>query len=207
MRPYIFVSILAGTASFLFVSFRNDLPLARTAPRPVIRVEAVDPVPKHLPAVWVINDFETEKDRFNCFIEYETPGGVRSSLSGNRAAHGSSSLLVVWREKKWGQLVITHFPRDWRGYAALAFDVYNPGAPFMMEIRVGDWYHRYTHDPNLSRFVLRRTVSSGSNEIRILLEDISRRIRPNAARRIIHFSIEDRKQPRTFYLDHVRLER
>ena len=207
MRLFFSGSILAGIAAVLVVSSLHHLPPPRTTPRPVVHTEAVSAVPRRIPPVCIIHDFETEKDRYKCFPGYETPGGIKGWLSDMHAVHGKSSLKVVWREKHWGQLAMIQFPENWREYKVLAFEVYNPGAPFEMEVRVGEWYNRNTFDPNLSRFVLSSRILTGANSFRVSLDDVARKIRLNAPRKIIHFSVEDpKKEPHLFYLDYVRLE-
>lgn len=152
----------------------------------------------------VLNDFETDADldrvHWACRQLY--------SLSTQHAASGSHSLQMQLFPADYPGLVLKLSHRDWRGYDAIAFDVFNPH-PEALEItvRIDD---RPGHPGYEERYNKPFTIAPGGNAIRIPLETLStsggdRRLDLSRIHRFMFFLVDSREL-RTLYVDHIRVE-
>ena len=124
------------------------------------------------------------------------------------AAQGGHSLIVQTGPGAWPGARLLCGDQDWRGYDALAFDIFNTEAAFDLALRIDDDTAQGGHDTRFNRAL---TVQPGWNHFRIPLAEIehgprARALRLSAIRRVVFF----RDHPhdwRTIYLDHLRLER
>jgi hypothetical protein len=90
---------------------------------------------KERPAELMLLDFESESELeqldWHCHTLY--------SLSADHATHGSRSLKLELFPSEYPGLVFSPPIRDWRGYKALHFDVYNPSAQrIQLSMRLDD---------------------------------------------------------------------
>ena len=124
------------------------------------------------------------------------------------AAHGGHSLLVRTAPAAWPGVRLLCADQDWRGYGALAFDVFTPDEPFDLGIRIDDDASQGGHDARFNHTV---PVQHGWNHIRIPLAEIehgphARALRMSAIRRVVFFR-DHPTDRRSFFLDYLRLER
>jgi hypothetical protein len=144
----------------------------------------------------------TELDRWE--------GGAARTLSGEVFRDGRRSLKISLTRATYSGVALVHFPRDWRGYDALEFSVFNPGpAPLDLTCRVHDRTHIAAGQHYGDRFNRRFRIEPGWNDIAIALADI--RLAP--ATRPLDLSCVDGlgifsvrlPAPATVFLDRVRL--
>ena len=123
-------------------------------------------------------------------------------------SHGEHSLVISLAPGDWPGMRWDAGQQDWRGYQTFAFDIFNPVAPFDLELRIIDSFEPVSRGTSFQRSM---NVERGWNHFRIPLSEIERgsELRPldlSAVRKLIFF--RDHPTNRThFYLDHLRLER
>jgi hypothetical protein len=170
----------------------------------VVAVRSVSAVPVRIPAGREINYFETDKDFSNWIGRHGEFRGIVRQRSKKFVSQGRYSMEVYWRLKRWGEMVLLHFPQDWQYYQRFAFDVYNPGPEgFTLEVRVGDLFDSVDFNPDLSRFVAQRRIGHGFNRVSFRVRDIGAKIKIDAERKIIRLRILS--SDKLFYLDNMRL--
>ncbi|MEO8352170.1 MAG: hypothetical protein ABI680_10610 [Chthoniobacteraceae bacterium] len=123
-------------------------------------------------------------------------------------SHGEHALIVHLAPGDWPGMRWEAGEQDWRGYQSLAFDIFNPVAPFDLELRINDYFQPVSRGTCFQRSMI---VERGWNHFRIPLSEIEhgselRTLDLSAIRKLIFF--RDHPTDRThFYLDYVRLER
>ena len=152
--------------------------------------------------------FESEAE-----LSYWIPAGYLDhrpelvSRSTNHVSEGGNSLRVNCTRGKWPGVFMTLGGQDWRGYDALAFDLYNPGKTFELGLRLDDdhrdsefWGYRYDglFQP-----------TNGWNHFEIPMKTIEaggwrRGMNLAAIHRMILF-VDWKQKPCEWYLDNVRL--
>lgn len=152
----------------------------------------------------VLASFESsvERDRF---IGWQS----RLAISKEHAADGAHCLraALLPGPTPYSRICLQYFPRDWRGYRALAFTIWNPGPrPVMLEIRINDVHHDETY---ADRFNARLALRPGRNDLEIPLARVraaprSREMDLSAVRTMTIFASALSK-PVVFYLDAIRL--
>jgi len=129
------------------------------------------------------------------------------SRSTNHVTEGRHSLHVSCTKGKWPGVFMTIGGQDWRAHDALELDLFNPGKPFELGIRLDDdhpdsefWGYRYDglFEP-----------TNGWNHIRIPMRDIEnggwrRKMNLASIQRMILF-VDWKQKPCEWYLDNVRL--
>ena len=129
-------------------------------------------------------------------------------VSPLHASHSGHSLLVRTAPAAWPGVRLLCADQDWRGYAALAFDIFTPDDPFDLALRIDDAAARGGHDTRFNRTL---PVQRGWNHFRIPLAEIehgprARALRISAIRRVVFFR-DHPSDGRAFFLDYLRLER
>jgi hypothetical protein len=133
--------------------------------------------------------------------------GTTVARTHSHQAHGDFALQINAVAGSWSGVSFLAGNQDWRPYKQLAWDIFNPGPPFTLSLRVDD-------DGDCTKFGSRfddgYAVTNGWNHLRVTTRVLERgpRDRPlnlSGIRRLVLFTGE--KEPaRQFYLDHVRLE-
>lgn len=124
------------------------------------------------------------------------------------ASHGEWSLRVTTPNKgTWPGVRLLNGAQDWRGKTALAFDIWNPGPPFTLSIRIDD---DFPHKHHQDRFNSLFPLVPGWNHITIPIIEIetrpkNRRLNLAAIQRTIFF-VDKPKAEHTFFIDHIRLD-
>ncbi len=148
-------------------------------------------------------DFESdaELDRFHwrCFTLF--------SLSGELATHGESSLRLELYPSDYPGLAPIIERRDWRGYKALCFDIYNPDhRELPIAVRIDDRkdYPNYKDRYNKS-FILK----PGMNRMRISLDTLvtsgtDRKLDLKNIYRVLIFMARPERTV-VLYVDYIRL--
>jgi hypothetical protein len=109
------------------------------------------------------------------------------------------------KSKKWSEIVLIHFPRNWQYYKSLVFDFYNPNAEnIKFEIKIGDHFSMWGFFPKARKFVIGNTLKTGWNTICIDVNEIAEVINISSEKKIIHLRIlsEDCR----LYIDNMRIE-
>ncbi|MDQ2075856.1 hypothetical protein [Marinimicrobium sp. ABcell2] len=124
---------------------------------------------------------------------------------------GSYSLAVHLSTKRFSGIGSYTLHRDWRGYDELVFDLYNPGDETLpINLRINDRQHEKDRPRYADRYNRRLDVQPGWNEYRISLEDVrsapESRDMNMAEIQQFQLFVHNLEQPRTVYLDHLRLE-
>ena len=137
-------------------------------------------------------------------------GSAARTLSGEVFRDGRRSLKISLTRAEYSGVALKYFPRDWRGYDALEFSVFNPGpAPLALTCRVHDRLHTVTDQHYSDRFNRSFRIALGWNDIAIPLEDIrlAPATRPLDLSRIEGLGIFSVRlpAPATVFLDRVRL--
>jgi len=155
------------------------------------------------PAERVLFDFETDADldrmHWQCFTLF--------SLSEAHATHGERSLKMSLFPSQWPGWSGKLYGNDWRGYGALAFDVYNPQeAPVSVTVRIDD---RKDYPDYGERFNRRLVLAPGENRVVIGFDELvtSEGHRPLDLKRIYRLLLfmASPVEVQELYLDHVRL--
>jgi hypothetical protein len=131
---------------------------------------------------------------------------TRMSRSTSHASSGRFSLEVVTGGGEWPGVSFAAGGSDWRGHAALSFDVFNPGPSFPLSVRIDDAGDTTEYASRFNRTV---TIAPGANRIRIPTDDIrqgprDRELELGDVRWVMFFV--DAGAERRFYLDRVQLE-
>jgi hypothetical protein len=141
-------------------------------------------------------------------------GDAEFAADRNIAFHGKSSLKVQLNTSTYSGVGLKYFPRDWQGFRALEFSIYNLSSePLKMTCRVHDRQHTRGPGPELysDRFNRSFLLSKGWNPITIDLEEIAqapknRRMNMSQIQGISVFAVQ-LPQPRVIYLDYIRLSK
>jgi len=156
----------------------------------------------------VLGEFESDAE-LHLWVAPETPEGQLANTQIERttefASSGAHSLRVTGTGTGYPGVRFLAGDQDWRRYTMLGFDLYNPGAPFELGLRIDDADSTSRGD----RYSASLPLTNGWNRIELPLATIAkapanRSLRLEAVRRVVFFM--DGKEARTFYLDHVRLE-
>ncbi|MEW5755128.1 MAG: hypothetical protein AB1810_02380 [Pseudomonadota bacterium] len=156
----------------------------------------------------VLGDFENTQDlRLWDPTDPDSHSPTRISRSVDHASHGKHSLMIEAGLSSWPGIVNNTGDMNWAAFKNLRFDIYNPTEPFILHLRVDDNQDIDDYD---ERFNNQVTVETGRNEIAIPLSAVEvqrpmRRLHLNAVRRIVLY-LDAQPAPRTFYIDHIRLE-
>ena len=131
----------------------------------------------------------------------------RVTVSAEQSARGAHSLKVVTQTPDFPGVRLRQDGADWRGYAALAFEVFNPGEPFTLGLRIDD---QGPVRPQEERYNDALPLARGWNHIRIPLTKIEQlpsghHFELSHVVRIVFF-LDHPPAPHTFYLDDVRLD-
>lgn len=158
----------------------------------------------------VLADFESmaEFRLWWAIIPWDNHSGASVVPSTNYASHGTQSARIHYQ-------LIGGYPgtrlylsdQDWRPYSTLAFDVFNPGEPFALSLRVDD---SLPSPAFTDRYNGAFPLAHGWNHIRVPVATIQKaaNVRPldlTAIRRLIFF-LDQPKEERVIYLDWIRLE-
>lgn len=156
----------------------------------------------------LLGDFETQSE-----LKLWTPQGdgagssTRIRVVSQNVSRGRQALRVETAAAEWAGISYAAGDTDWGAFGALCFDIYNPGGPFRMVLRVDDdgdcssFAGRYNHELELQ---------NGWTHNRVSMQDLAhgpktRVLNIHAVRRLVLFSAQA-EESRIFFLDNVRLE-
>lgn len=125
------------------------------------------------------------------------------------ARDGQFAAAIDYTTDQYSQITMKYFYRDWRGYKAMALDVYNPNEPVELMIKIYDRQHEGPGINFLNRYNASRHLQHGWNEIRLPMEDIehgpANRLMELDQMRGVAFFLTDQPKPRTLFIDNLRL--
>jgi len=171
-----------------------------------------------LPLATALGDEALARARFPVLSDFETPfersrweGDARYAPDSSIARSGKASLKVDMDTSLYSGVALVYFPKNWKGHRFLVLDVYNP-SPDVLEItcRIHDRRHEEGEQRYQDRFNRIFRLPLGWNEIRIDLGDVAKapagRTMDLGEIRVVGLFAMKLPQPRTMYLDNVRLE-
>ncbi len=140
--------------------------------------------------------------------------GLRNQKAGQIDAstefpsHGSRSLKVATEPVQWPGVRLRQDGADWRGFTVFSFEIYNPGIPFPLSLRIDDSGPGQTRE---ERFNHALPLAHHWNHFCIPLEQIAqapktRRLDLAHIQRVVFF-LDTPTTSHVFHLDHLRLER
>lgn len=139
-------------------------------------------------------------------LAWHPSDGAEISRSHSNVAAGDWSLHLLFQNRTLSGAEFFLSQCDWRGFAVLKFDAYNPGAPFTLILRVDD---DGPHGTVGDRAHWTALLGSGWNHVTIPLSELehapkSRVLNLSAIRRMVFFT-ETRAEKHEMFLDSVRL--
>ena len=187
-RKTTYILLMITFALILFVGFRSgsaDIVSRTRAAGPLsIRILA-QPSPPH-PDTLILNDYEKLNDRMNM---YDQGGDYRLNPGRDHATHGQYALVIDRNLGSNMELATVHFPRQWTGYDALEFDLYNESeVPGTVWVRVGSQFDARRFYPRSQKFARAFSLRPGPNTISIPIDDIRRAFGILPARKTLHFN-------------------
>jgi hypothetical protein len=169
------------------------------------------------PVALAITDERRALRQFPVLADFETPweisrwgGDAEFSRDRRYVTAGLFSLKIELNTSTYSGVSLNYFPSDWSDYKSLRMDLFNPNAMVLMvTCRIHDEEHAQHGLQYKDRFNRSFGLKPGWNYISIPLADVAAAPR---TRTINLHVIEDLsifaarlEQPRTVYLDHVRL--
>ncbi|MBN1142040.1 MAG: hypothetical protein JXB25_09665 [Deltaproteobacteria bacterium] len=165
---------------------------------------------------WV--DEGVAEAEFPILADFETPfqksrwtGGARRTIRTEMASSGRRSMKVDMDTSTYSGVSLEYFPGDWQGFSTLALEVFNPqDEPLQITCRIHDQRHtRQKVQEYGDRFNKSYVLKKGWNAIRIDLEAVERaprgrKMELSEIRGLGIFAVR-LPEPRTIYIDHVRL--
>jgi hypothetical protein len=136
-------------------------------------------------------------------------GGAPSDITSEQASEGRRSLKVRLTTRRHSGVALSFFPRDWRGFDLFLVDLYNPeAASLTLTCRIHDAFHENRHS---DRFNRRYRLPSGWSRIAVPLADVrsapvGREMDLSRVMAVMFFA-SSLPEPRTIYIDNVRLAR
>ena len=187
-RTTSYVLLIITFALILFVGFRSgsaDI-ASRTRASSPLSIRVLDQPPLRQPDTLILNDYEKLNDRMNM---YGQGGNYRLSLAPDHATHGHYALVIDRNPGSNMELATVHFPRQWAGYDAIEFDLYNDSEiPGTVWVRVGSQFDARRFYPRSQKFAGAFSLRPGLNTISIPMDDIRRAFGKLPARKTLHFN-------------------
>lgn len=200
------ILLLINLALVLFIAIRAgslDYKPAARATQP-LTIKILDQSSPVRPDTVILNDFEKTNDLMNM---YDQGGKYSLLLSPELATHGTSSLQIDKVRKSNIELATVHFPKQWDGYKALEFDIYNASDENgTLWVRIGSQYDARRFYPKSQKYARSFVLSPGANTLSIPLRDIEAAFGSIPKRKSIHFNFPAGDGGR-YYLDYLRLVR
>lgn len=142
-------------------------------------------------------------------LERFTSHGATLSRDASWQAHGRYSLRVDLAPGPWPGVVLRGMPPDWRGYTALVMELrVDDGNPLTVDFKLADGAHQ--KDQYSDRYNARFALAPGKHTLRIPLADVAAAPRTRtldlADVRWVEWFIHGLPEPRSLWLDHLRLE-
>ncbi len=164
-----------------------------------------------IPSVRAWQTIVWQKEQFPLLAEFEDSreNNLWYIIRGKRCEYriGQGKLSVKTTPRMYSGMTFDAGYSDWSPYSNLIFSVYNPGEQFYLIIRIDDDGDIEKYD---SRFSGRFLISTGSNQIRIRVNEIKtnpikRNLNISNITRVFFF-VSPLDPSRHFELDNLRLE-
>ena len=212
----VFRDILGGVLGFVF------LPINKTIANSFLyslQIAALFLLAIELfPVGFALYDESLAREQFPVLADFETTseldrwqGGASFEIVDQPTVSGQKSLRIDLGTEQYSGIRLKFFPGNWQDYQTLKFNIYNPDkTPLPIVCRIHDLQHTRGEQLYEDRFNRRFILVPGWNEVAIVIQDI---IQSPATRQL---SIQDidaiglfvvrQPQPRSIYLDYMRLE-
>jgi VanZ family protein len=155
----------------------------------------------------LLADFEDKVERHLWHARgYSRDGRTTVALSAEYASSGAQSLKVSMAAGSWAGAGYWAGLTSWEGYGELRVDLYNPGDPYLLRMRVRDAGSLSGADGGFAHNV---DLPSGWTTVRVDIREMRGKTRKLDPDRIDTLAFQTgRDQPaRTLYIDNVRLSR
>lgn len=134
-----------------------------------------------------------------------------AELSSQFRTQGHYSLQLNLTTERYSGISFERLFNDWSGFKQLSVDIYNPSsAPFNMVLRVNDIAHEKTGWVDEDRFNKRFQLTPGWNHLVFVIDEIQKtpanRLMDLSQISLIVIYAAQLPEPRTIYLDNLRLE-
>lgn len=131
--------------------------------------------------------------------------------STKQSVQGNYALKIELTTTQYSGVRSKDFPRNWRNYNRLIFDIYNPSSESIsMTVRVDDTNHHKGKELYNDRFNRKFTLNYGLNTIAIAIKDIesspATRLMDMSSIASIAFFTTQLASEKTIYLDYIRLD-
>lgn len=149
----------------------------------------------------VLSDFETR---------FEHTRWTRGRIHHGLARHGRACLRVPLNTQRYTGTTMRRSLGDWRGYSALGLSIYNPDPdPLQITVSIRDREHDKQGGAYKDRFNRIFTLNQGWTDLRIPVVEIAaapadRTLDLSRLTAVAVFAVS-LPEPRTIFLDHVRL--
>ncbi len=166
------------------------------------------------PVMQVAVDDLLAATQFPLLSGFETPleasrwgGSAKRKITRQIAYTGRASLQVEFSTQRYSRVELRDFPRDWRGFAALSMEIYNPEeTPLRVFLRVHDLGHDHAYS---DRYNTQLDVAHGWHHFSVPLQTLERAPRKREMdlgdiAAVILF-VDKLEQPQKIYIDDVRL--
>ncbi|GEM_PF-347968 len=206
----------AGALAFVLLAYRHKRPMRPQRRAAIAGIACLAVLGAFAPVVSAASDELRARRDFPLLSSFETAFEMKrwvikegsSQRVRMHATHGLYSLEVRLEPGTYPGVTLDFPPRDWRGFDALAFDVHVGGpSPLPLTVRINDLEHNEEYTDRYNKtFVL----GPGANHVVIDLAEVKRAPRGRAmdmGRMALVCLFSYRlKEPRTIYLDNVRLQ-
>ena len=137
-------------------------------------------------------------------------GSAKREINHEFYFAGSSSLRIELTTQRYSGIGLKDFPENWGDYSAVSLQVFNPDQePLLLHFRIHDQFHRENGNAYGDRFNASFKITPGWNHLQVSLEDVAKAPKKRSLdlTRIAGMGVFIGKisQPRTIYLDDVRL--
>lgn len=173
-----------------------------------------------LPLTRALVDEWAMRRQFPVLADFETPfeldhwtgtGKAGIAIDHAIASSGRASLRIDLNTAQYSGAALYDFPGDWRGWAWIAFSIFNPNRePIRLTCKINDHQHDIAGYRYEDRFNRAYVIASGWHRIRIALADVAdapagRKMDLSQITEFNLFAVR-LAHPRTISLDRVSLE-
>jgi hypothetical protein len=171
-----------------------------------------------VPALALLDEWQASR-QFPLLADFESPWQLDRwraddslSRSNQHVYEGEYALfLQLGTQQRYSGIALQYFPRDWRAYQSLRFELYHLEAePLSITVRIHDRQHRDGEQLYSDRFNQRYHLQQGWNSIVIDLQTVERapatRAMDLSAIEGLGLFVISEKTSKQLFLDYVRLQ-
>jgi hypothetical protein len=196
------IAVLLGTCLLYAVSGHgNYVPGKNTGG---IEVEKIPAGRAETPETREIDYFENPRDVDNWTVERPYRGEIFLKRSAAHSSQGKYSMEVFFRKGGLSNIKLVNFPKEWKNYGGIAFDLYNPGGGeclFSFSAKSD-----YCNPAKTEKyFCTELRIGPGWNSYRIPVARIKEKMDIGNSQKMLTLNMYS--GGRYFYIDNMRLEK